>query len=110
MRVQISEKTEAAKIAKIAGVDYTDGMVFTITAPKNVIGRLCECGCGQKTSGGLWMPGHDAKHKSRLFQLVRSGDPTQVELATAELKRRDWPLPTGRNTQPVKPLEVPAEQ
>lgn len=27
--------------------------------------RECGCGCGQRTSGGTYLPGHDAKHVSK---------------------------------------------
>lgn len=34
--------------------------------------RPCKCGCGEKTGGGLFRPGHDARHVSNLVdQTVR---------------------------------------
>lgn len=104
MRIQVTEPKQAEAIAKILKVDWTEGMAFTITAPKNVVGRPCECGCGQKTSGGLWVPGHDAKHKSRLYQLVRGTDVQQSEAAKAELDQRGWPQPAKVRT--VEPLPL----
>lgn len=33
--------------------------------------RPCTCGCGETTGGGLYRPGHDARHVSRLTAAVR---------------------------------------
>lgn len=56
-----------------------------VSKPKQ--GRSCECGCGGTTGGGKWMPGHDAKYKSRLIKAVdNSGD----EQAAAEMVERGW--------------------
>lgn len=48
-------------------------------------GGTCQCGCGGKT-GGRFVPGHDAKHKSALTQLALVGDMDAVQ----ELKNRHW--------------------
>jgi len=49
--------------------------------------KACACGCGSMTSGGTWMPGHDAKHKSVLLEKVK----TQADTAAAaELVDRKW--------------------
>jgi hypothetical protein len=50
-----------------------------VTAP-----RLCECGCGRPVRR-RFLPGHDAKLKSRLIGEVRTGD-----AARAELSRLGW--------------------
>lgn len=34
----------------------------------------CECGCKTATKGGRFLPGHDAKLKSKLVGAVRDGD------------------------------------
>jgi hypothetical protein len=52
--------------------------------------KMCECGCGQETSGGMFRQGHDAKLKSKLRKIVDGrleGDPAE---ATAELEKRGW--------------------
>lgn len=111
MRKQHTTTEATAKaIGAILGEDIPVGTTLTITAPKNQVGRECECGCKGKTSGGYWIPGHDAKHKSRLFQLARgvSGS-EQADLAKAELTRRGWGLPTGRKAMVVAPLPTPAK-
>ena len=109
MRKQVTvTKATQASWSELVGEDIAAGAVLTVTSPKQVVGRECECGCGGKTSGGLWVPGHDAKHKSRLFALVRGTDPMQAELARAELGRRGWPLPQGRAGVAPAPLPVPA--
>ncbi len=54
---------------------------------------LAPCACGQPDCTELtrseFAPGHDAKRKSALWKLVRSGDE-----AVQELKRRGWELPS----------------
>lgn len=47
---------------------------------------ICGCGCGARTGGGVFRPGHDAKLKSELFKRSKAGD----EAATAELVKRNW--------------------
>src|SRR5215218_2745767 len=37
--------------------------------------RECQCGCGGMTGGGLFLPGHDAKMRSRLLTAIRAGGP-----------------------------------
>jgi len=108
MRKQVTvTKATAEAWSQLVGEELAAGQVLTVTSPKQVVGRECECGCGGKTSGGLWVPGHDAKHKSRLFALVRGTDPTQATLAKAELAKRGWPLPQGRAAHAPAPLPVP---
>lgn len=51
-----------------------------------LIGQTCECGCGEYTRGGRFLPGHDAKLKSALLARARAGDTE----AQAELERRGW--------------------
>lgn len=36
--------------------------------------RPCTCGCGETTGGGLYRPGHDARHVSALAKAVKAGD------------------------------------
>lgn len=52
--------------------------------PRPAVGS-CEC-CGAATRGGRFLPGHDAKMKSRLREAAKKGD---VE-ASAELEQRGW--------------------
>lgn len=42
-------------------------------APSNGPKPDCHCGCGEKTGGGRYRPGHDARHVSRLTSEVRAG-------------------------------------
>lgn len=53
---------------------------------------MTACGCGDPSCSALtareFAPGHDAKRKSALWALARSG-----EVAVDELKRRRWTLP-----------------
>jgi hypothetical protein len=54
--------------------------------------KYCECGCGGTTKS-RFVPGHDAKMKSRLLQAMRAGD----ESAMDELINRGWMKVTGVN-------------
>ncbi len=55
---------------------------------------LCECGCGEKTAGGRFRPGHDAKLKSKLIRTARAeGEnkaPSACEAAWNELVVLGW--------------------
>lgn len=44
----------------------------------------CKCGCGEVTGGGLYRPGHDARHVKKLWENIRGGSDT-LETALAEL-------------------------
>lgn len=48
-------------------------------------GRLCGCGCGSRVKR-RYLPGHDAKHKSRLVKEARNGN----EAARRELEEHGW--------------------
>lgn len=105
MRTQHTVTAETQAAAKLlTGEEVAVGTVLTVTSPKSVAGRECACGCRQTTSGGLWVPGHDAKYKSRMYALVRGTDSEQAKLAKAELTRLGWPMPQGRKAQAPAPL------
>ena len=53
---------------------------------KRANGNSCECGCGGKTGGGRYLPGHDAKHKSALVKAALAGD----QEATNLLEAKGW--------------------
>ena len=36
--------------------------------PRKIIPKLCDCGCGEMTKGGQFIPGHDAKLISAILQ------------------------------------------
>lgn len=52
--------------------------------PRPTVGS-CEC-CGEPTRGGRFLPGHDARLKSRLRKAAQGGD---MDAAT-ELEQRGW--------------------
>ena len=108
MRKQHTVTAETQAAAKLlTGEDLPVGTQLTLTAPKGSTPRLCLCGCKELTAGGLWVPGHDAKHKSRLFALARgTHGPEQKAAAEKELRERGWGLPTGRKAQAVEPLKL----
>lgn len=47
--------------------------------------RECGCGCGNLTSGGTFLPGHDARLKSRVQTLVREARTHEEGLAALAL-------------------------
>lgn len=52
--------------------------------------RACGCGCGDLTSGGTFLPGHDAKMRSRLLKEIRDGESEESErTALATLRQYD---------------------
>lgn len=46
--------------------------------------RPCKCGCGEMTGGGMYRPGHDARHVSALTRAVKAGE-TALHDAVGEL-------------------------
>lgn len=50
--------------------------------------RDCHCGCGEQTGGGMYRPGHDARHVSQLTARVKAGELT-VEAAEREVAHSD---------------------
>jgi len=70
---QATKATKAAKAAKA-----------TTVRPEP---KLCECGCGKLAKGGSkFLPGHDAKLRSRLRKAAERGDAK----AKAALSARGW--------------------
>lgn len=66
----------------------------TRTAP-----RACGCGCGAMTGGGTYVPGHDAKLRSRLLVRIREDAPAgDGALALAELQAAGPKLAHGTGT------------
>jgi hypothetical protein len=51
----------------------------------------CRCGCGYETkNGSKFLPGHDAKLKSRLVMEAMEGNPEQQKSARKELAELNW--------------------
>ena len=46
----------------------------------------CECGCGERTGGGRFLPGHDARLKSALVTAALGGD----RRSTTKLEALGW--------------------
>lgn len=65
-----------------------------VAPPKKTGGRAqgsprdCKCGCGEKTGGGLYRPGHDARHVSNLVAHVKAGE-LDVEAARDAVAHSD---------------------
>lgn len=73
--------------------------------------RECECGCTGITSGGTFLPGHDAKMRSRLLTEIRDGESEESEraaLAKLQSYQRlahgvgDWDLGRDRKARVQK--------
>ena len=47
-------------------------LAATTPRPRRGTPRPCACGCGGRTRGGTWMPGHDAKALSRAIAAARA--------------------------------------
>lgn len=81
-------RTNASAIREQLGDDEIDEFDRPLErkprAPRSTVGQ-CEC-CGAATRGGKFLPGHDAKMKSRLRAAAKSGDVA----AKSELERRGW--------------------
>lgn len=70
---EANERVRSAILAEIAREEQTMATKTKAQKPsasskgrKAVEPRDCECECGQQTKGGRFLPGHDAKLKSRL--------------------------------------------
>jgi len=50
----------------------------------------CLCGCGTKTKGGTFVPGHDARYKSQLIDRALGTDPEAATEAVQLLEGRGW--------------------
>lgn len=73
--------------------------------------RDCTCGCGGTTSGGNFLPGHDARMRSRLLTAIRDGATPESEMAALEELRKfpkllhgvgDWDLGRDRKAREAK--------
>lgn len=97
----------------------------------------CECGCGNRTKGGRFLPGHDAKLKKSLIEAALGGskratakleelgwtkfleakraktlkkDPSEPELPRPEPRRRGRPRKNSATTTESGPEKVPCER
>lgn len=59
---------------------------------KDVEKPVCVCGCGDRTKGGQFIPGHDAKLKGRILRLARGGNAKEAKKIAAS---RNWALLTS---------------
>lgn len=75
-------------------VDASGDIAKTQIARKPKSHPLCECGCGEHTRGGRFLPGHDAKLKSKLIKNARAEgedkSPDACEAAWNQLVELDW--------------------
>lgn len=76
----IIEEGEVEEIQTAADKELTDHIF-----------PLCQCGCDDRTKGGRFIPGHDAKLKSTLMRTLYYNEPFEAgEQAKLELQMRGW--------------------
>lgn len=66
---QIKQMQGAAKAdpaSDKAAEDAVNGAAKPVRVRAAKEPKACECGCGGQTKGGRYLPGHDAKHHSRI--------------------------------------------
>ena len=83
---------------------YRNGELLTPRDQAEV--PICMCGCEQPTRGGEFLPGHDARLKSRLLSAARGGD---VQ-ARAKLLERGWATEESIDSVPAKASEAEREE
>ena len=106
MKITISDERQAAAVWKAAGQTGPVPATLHVVAATRGTPRECLCGCKGTTGGGLWLPGHDAKRKSALHALVRTGTAAEAKKAKAELADRGWPLPAEKKAKAEAPAPV----
>jgi hypothetical protein len=85
--IEAQARKEAPMNAQAQTINKPGTSQPKVAAPKVAKPKpFCECGCGGQTGGGHFIPGHDAKLKSRLFSEARNGSTEAV----AELHKRNW--------------------
>ena len=72
----ISSMTTVIESLKAAGLSEAQIAVALKALTSKGGGRTtpkpCKCGCGGTTKGGVWLPGHDAKHLSKVLAATRA--------------------------------------
>lgn len=76
-KTQTSRKTSSANKAASNGAARKS---------KKGTPRECGCGCGEMTGGGIFRPGHDARHKGNLLRRIDEGG-ADGEAALEELAK-----------------------
>lgn len=82
-------KTDAQDVLKAAEARIAELEAKLKKAQGNKTFYACQCGCGQSTQG-RFAPGHDAKLKSRLIGMYRSGKADMVKEAEAQAEKLGW--------------------
>jgi hypothetical protein len=108
MQKRITSKAQVTAVWAAIGGEGDAPAALTVTASKaDSAPTSCACGCGTMTAGGTWAPGHDAKHKSVLYGLIRTGTPAQAKAAKAEVTKRGWPAPSAPKAKAGKGSKAP---
>lgn len=88
----LQEKKEAAKAAaKAAKTPGANGKERAPKAPKEL--KACFCGCGE-TTGGYFVPGHDARFKGWLLKIEKGDEKKENLLQPAVIAKYKW-VPSG---------------
>ena len=64
-------------------VNSATGVPLKVKVAKDK-GKDCACGCGGRTKGGTWLPGHDAKHAAKTAQGERKNAPKPCKCGCGE--------------------------
>lgn len=79
---EYNRKTRTSKSSKATA--STNGAAKTKS--KKGTPKECACGCGEMTGGGIFRPGHDARHKGNLLKRIDEGG-EDGEAALEELRK-----------------------
>lgn len=72
-----------------------------LTADRTSVTALCQCGCGDSTRGGKYLPGHGARHQSYLNKESLRG----CEKSQAILISKGWGPPTLNKKKSKKKIQ-----
>lgn len=67
----------------------------------------CLCGCGIKTKGGQFVPGHDARYKSQLIATAMGNDLEAAAEAATILEARGWTKFLDKKREVVAKTKAP---
>lgn len=67
----------------------------------------CLCGCGIRTKGGTFVPGHDARYKSQLIAMAMGDDEIAAAEAARILEARGWTRFLDKKREVVAKAKAP---
>lgn len=83
-----------AAITALKANGMSDAMIAIMQSHLNgksngKVARECRCGCGGFTKGGIYKPGHDAKHLSATLKAMRTVTPAETISEGGEIVTKD---------------------